>query len=458
MPRTPRASSEGASATQQRKPDTRTRRRSAAIAISFTVVIVAAATWFSNAQAVEQIAIDGEAAVRSEAALSAASVALNRVSQAEVMTNAVELGAAHADDRDVVRSAALAAILEFAGRSASLDVEQSAEVGDRASVFIASLEAALDAQKEGDLVEAAQLREASNASFDELAALLVEIRNESMSEVLLARDSAGEIAFASRLVVAFMVPLGAVLLYRFMAVRARKRNDLVFSLANERSMLEAKDELIANISHELRTPLTGILGFAQTSALDDDITPEDMKAMMGLIASEADELSRMVEDLITSARDDQDALTVSFENFSATDELESVLIPIAISGRKVRVEMEPLTIRADRLRFRQILRNLVSNALRHGGPDVAIEGRGIGGRYLLSVSDDGDGVPQELAGRLFSRFVHQGDAPLTTGSIGLGLSIAARIASLMEAELSYERVNGRTEFTLSMPLGGSSPS
>ena len=75
-----------------------------------------------------------------------------------------------------------------------------------------------------------------------------------------------------------------------------------------------------------------------------------------------------------------------------------------------------------------------------------------GDRYQLSVIDDGDGVPEEIADRLFTRFVHRGDAPLTTGSVGLGLAIAHRLAGMMNGTVTYSRVNDMTHFTLTLPL------
>ena len=131
-----------------------------------------------------------------------------------------------------------------------------------------------------------------------------------MNDMLIARDTAGQVAVASRLVVAFIIPLAVLLLYRFSAVRANRRRELQRALVQEREMVRAKEELVANISHELRTPLTGILGFSQTAALDHDLAIDDLRSMASVVAGEADELSRMVDDLITTARDNEDALTL----------------------------------------------------------------------------------------------------------------------------------------------------
>jgi signal transduction histidine kinase len=106
----------------------------------------------------------------------------------------------------------------------------------------------------------------------------------------------------------------------------------------------------------------------------------------------------------------------------------------------------------DQLRIRQILRNLLSNAVQHGGPTIRIYGDEAGSRYVISVEDDGEGVPEHVAERLFTRFVHKGETPLTAGSIGLGLAVARLLAEAMGGSLDYERITGRTSFVLALPL------
>jgi signal transduction histidine kinase len=109
-------------------------------------------------------------------------------------------------------------------------------------------------------------------------------------------------------------------------------------------------------------------------------------------------------------------------------------------------------LRADRLRLRQVLRNLLSNALKHGEPPIALTGRVERNRYVLAVTDCGPGVPPELEARLFQRFIHQGRDPLLTGSVGLGLSIARLLVRRMGGNLAYRRSDGLTTFLVELPL------
>ena len=109
-------------------------------------------------------------------------------------------------------------------------------------------------------------------------------------------------------------------------------------------------------------------------------------------------------------------------------------------------------VQADPLRVRQILRDLISNAIQHGGPNIRIYGDSAGSKYVVSVEDDGPGVPSEIADRLYTRFVHRSEVPLTAGSAGLGLAVAQLLAQAMGGSLDYERVANRTAFVLSLPL------
>ena len=135
-------------------------------------------------------------------------------------------------------------------------------------------------------------------------------------------------------------------------------------------------------------------------------------------------------------------------------EVEAVLAPMRAMGIEIvsKVALEYVT--ADRLRLRQVLRNLLSNALKHGEPPIAVTGRVERHRYVLAVTDSGPGVPAELEARLFQRFIHQGRDPLLTGSVGLGLSIARLLVRRMGGALAYRHSEDLTTFSVELPLWG----
>ena len=129
-----------------------------------------------------------------------------------------------------------------------------------------------------------------------------------------------------------------------------------------------------------------------------------------------------------------------------------MLGPLRATGARIESDIVPATIKTDPLRFRQVLRNLVSNALRHGGPNNLVAGRIDNDYYVLQVRDDGPGIPAALEDRLFTRFIHQGDEPLLTGSVGLGLAIAQLLTNLTGGTIAYARQRDETVFTVRFPI------
>jgi signal transduction histidine kinase len=157
-------------------------------------------------------------------------------------------------------------------------------------------------------------------------------------------------------------------------------------------------------------------------------------------------------DLLTAARQEGGSLKMVLEDHEVGSVIGSSIDLFLRQGKEITVHCEPSVQSIDRHHLTQLVRNLVSNATKHGGPNVAIEGRVRDGHYAVTVMDDGDGVPEELIERLFSRFVHQGDSPLTTGSVGLGLFISNMLAAAMGGELPYERGDGISVFTFTLPI------
>jgi len=122
------------------------------------------------------------------------------------------------------------------------------------------------------------------------------------------------------------------------------------------------------------------------------------------------------------------------------------------SGAAIAIQAEPGQIRSDRLRFRQVIRNLLSNARKYGGANARVVGGEVSGWYEIRVEDDGDGIPDELSERLFQRYLHEGDMPTVLGSVGLGLSIVSALAEGMGGAVWYERNAGWTSFVVRVPL------
>ena len=333
------------------------------------------------------------------------------------------------------------------------DTSDLAASGALLSEFVVVAEEIATRLSEGDSQGAQDLSEDLDTSFRALLGELSQTRDEIAGRASSSDAMLGRIGDMARFLVAFLVPAAVIFIYREWARRQQRQSELEARLANERELAAAREQFIANASHELRTPLTGIKGLAMLLEEDPQIESSDTAAeLVDLIVSEAEDLSRMVEDLLTAARLDAGALTYSFEDVDPAVEAHEVVEPLARNGVTIGVTCETGTVRADRLRLRQIVRNLVSNARKYGGPDIRIEGRVVDRTYVCSVIDNGSGIPDEIADKVFERFIHQGQATATKDSVGLGLSIVKALADGMGGVVRYDRVGDETHFSLRIPL------
>jgi len=295
--------------------------------------------------------------------------------------------------------------------------------------------------------------EALDSSFRRFIDTLIIERDHQAAEVATANATMGRVGDLARFLVAFLVPTAAIILYRELSRRQARQKELEVRLETEKDLGQARDDFIANASHELRTPLTSILGLAYL--LDEDDSAKDnpmVTEMVGLIISEANDLSRMVDDLLTTARLDAGALHFQLENLNAVEEIQEVVGPLERSGASIAVQAQQCLVKSDRLRLRQVIRNLLSNARKYGGPNVRIAAEPVSGWYEIRVEDDGAGIPDELSDRLFQRYLHEGDMPKVLGSVGLGLSIVGALAEGMGGAVWYERRDDWTSFVVRIPL------
>ncbi len=283
-------------------------------------------------------------------------------------------------------------------------------------------------------------------------ALLAAAQQTLADEIVAAESVAGRIDSGTRLLVTLLIPVAAILFYRRLAKRELRRRSLAMDakLEAERELGRAKDDFIAGISHELRTPLTSIYGFSEYLLDHSSVDPTEADELIGLINRESVDLSRMVEDLLTAGRLDADALSFDIEPVSVITEINQVLAPLQRNGHDIRVLGHNQVAMADRARLHQVMRNLVSNAVKHGGPRVEVSLAADDSTVAISVSDNGAGVTAGMEDRLFERFTHEGDSSLLAGSVGLGLSIARTLAHGMNGNIVYEPAPGWTTFTLTL--------
>lgn len=270
-------------------------------------------------------------------------------------------------------------------------------------------------------------------------------------------SSAGNLAIASGITIVVLATLLAIFAFRAIFQARQREQELEEAIASAHRLVAAKDQIINNLSHELRTPLTSIYGFASLllEGLSQPLTDQQARANREnaqIILGEASGLSRTVDDLLTSIKGDELGIKIKLVGLSTCSEMDKVLQGFEQEGARLTKQVEEAQIWVDGIRFRQVIRNLVANARRHGGPRIAVIGRVIGEEYELAIVDDGPGVPGALEEQMFDRFVQRGSERLVAGSLGLGLSIARALTELMGGRLRYERSNGLTKFLLTFPL------
>jgi signal transduction histidine kinase len=325
--------------------------------------------------------------------------------------------------------------------------------------FTAACAAVIEPLEDFDSPTAQEVAAGELAStFSSLQESLRSVRDDFRTEIEAMSDFLGRLGSIARFLVAFLIPAAVILLYRALIRRQQRQAELETRLQAERDIGHAREEFIANASHELRTPLTGIHGLAMLLEEDPAVSESEMASeLIGLIVSESADLGRMVEDLLTTARLDAGALHYTFEDVEVLDEVTEVVGPMRRAGMSIEVECETGMVRADRLRFRQVLRNLLSNARKYGGPNVVIRGKLEPNAFVCAVVDDGEGIPEELEVRLFQRFIHQGHQTAVKESVGLGLSIVRSLIEGMGGNVYYERNEGETAFVIVLPLATGAP-
>ncbi|HSJ28091.1 MAG TPA: HAMP domain-containing sensor histidine kinase [Acidimicrobiia bacterium] len=213
-------------------------------------------------------------------------------------------------------------------------------------------------------------------------------------------------------------------------------------LEAERAAQEAtamKNDFVTLVSHELRTPLTSIAGFAETLETTwRDLGEPEISEFLSIISNQAHYLGELVEDILVIPRLDAGRLRLYPELFDLSD-----LIHSAGGARDSNVSVSlpgGLRVWGDPKRAQQVIRNLLENAAKYGGDQVLVEGFPYGDHFIVVVSDNGPGVPDEHVNTIFEHFeqLSKGDGRSSTG-LGLGLPIARKLARAMGGDVWYER-------------------
>lgn len=208
---------------------------------------------------------------------------------------------------------------------------------------------------------------------------------------------------------------------------------------------------VSEVSHELRIPLTSILGFAELLTEDWDwLVEEDRRRYVDIIERNARHLLHVVSDLLNLAKADAGMLEVSVGAVEAREVVEAAIASLrpraAAQGVALALRVEgPTVARADWGRLRQVVLNLLDNAIKYSPPGGRVEVRLRGGpnRVVLEVADQGPGIPPERQDRLFLPFsrLHPGGRQLP--GAGLGLALVRRLVDLMGGRVGVRSAPGQ---------------
>lgn len=218
---------------------------------------------------------------------------------------------------------------------------------------------------------------------------------------------------------------------------------------------ESKDKLLASVSHEIRTPLTAIVGLSEEIVSNrSQMSAPELDELSGIIAVQSRELAELVEDLLVASRADFGNLSIRSETIDVGEQVERVLGGLRESNpteKKVVYAGERGRAWADPLRVRQIIRNLVTNAIKYGGDRIVVAIREQEGSTSVVVADDGVGVDEREAMLIFERYYRSAQSPTQPGSVGIGLAVSRQLAEMMGGTLAYVSGGSQHRFELTLP-------
>lgn len=235
-------------------------------------------------------------------------------------------------------------------------------------------------------------------------------------------------------------------------------------ISAERVVEQMKSEFVSNVSRELRSPLTSIYGFAETLLRDDVLFGEEERAtFLGYIASEAGRLTAIVDRLLAVARLDSGDLQVQLAPIDVSAIVSEVVSAakqsFALVGHEFILDLppEPLAVAADREKLRQIVTDLVDNAVKYSpeGGTVRVAARRRDDTVEVSVDDEGIGIPEGEQSRIFAKFyrAESGGRDLASGGTGLGLFIAKELLAAMRGRIWVRSREGEgSSFVFSLPV------
>jgi signal transduction histidine kinase len=225
-----------------------------------------------------------------------------------------------------------------------------------------------------------------------------------------------------------------------------------------RRLSALRADFVSLVSHELRSPMAAVIGAAQTLQQRwRELSPEQRASFLALIADETSRLAELIGDVLDTSRIEAGTFTYRFDDVDVGELAEEAVASASVGQDEVQIRAvvrRPLpAVRGDRVRLRQVLSNLLENAVKwsKGGEHVDVEVSATNGRVVIGVRDRGPGIPREEHGMIFEKFGRAKGGAGRSGT-GLGLFIARSIAEAHGGTVEVRSVPGQgATFTLTLP-------
>ncbi|MBS4008514.1 MAG: HAMP domain-containing protein [Clostridium sp.] len=235
---------------------------------------------------------------------------------------------------------------------------------------------------------------------------------------------------------------------------------VIHDITRLRRLEDMRADFAANVSHELRTPLTAIRGFAETLLDGAYSQPESALRFARIIHSESERLSELIEDVLKLSKIESGRVAIAKEAVAVPELVREVLGRLQERMKKhllkVEIPADLPPIMGDRGLLAQALFNLLENAVKYTQLQglIAVSAKLRGGEILLSVRDNGIGIPEEAKERIFERFYRVDRARTRRfGGTGLGLAIVKHIVEAHKGGLQLNSIEGKgTEVIISLPI------
>ena len=245
-------------------------------------------------------------------------------------------------------------------------------------------------------------------------------------------------------------------------------NNVEEALAARQASETKVRQFVADASHELRNPLAAIRGYAELTRRDREQLPTEAAYAMSRVESEAERMSHLVEDMLLLARLDAGP-DLDLQPCDLSEIVINAVSDARVAGPdhawQLTLPHYPVIAHGDQHRLQQVMANLLANARTHTPPGTQVhtEVSVSGPQAVVTVTDNGPGIPPEVSNRVFERFA-RGDASRTRtpdartgGSTGLGLAIVAAVVDAHHGSVTVRSRPGHTQFTVRLPLAHLTP-